>query len=93
MTSRGGAAVPPIARVAPTANAAHRVASAAVTWALWLALPLAVTLLVAALSWLRGRPPRELTTRQAMRAHGDYLDALAQSPRSKDRGPFAAPRD
>jgi hypothetical protein len=62
-----------------------------VTWALWLAVPVAVTLLVAALSWLRGRPARELTTRQAMRTHDDYLDALAQPARSRDRGPFAAP--
>jgi hypothetical protein len=62
-----------------------------VTWAVWLAVPVAVTLVVAGISWLRRRPARELTTRQAIRAHGDYLDALRQPPRAKDRGPFAAP--
>lgn len=79
------------------ANGARPVASRAVSWVLWLAVPVAVTLIAAAITWLRGRPARELTTQQAMRAHDDYLDALTQSPRSKDRGPFALgpaePRD
>jgi cytochrome c-type biogenesis protein CcmH/NrfF len=74
------------------ANDACPVASQAVSWVLWLAVPVVVTLVAAAITWLRGRPARELTTRQAMRAHDDYLDALTQSPRSKDRGPFALPR-
>jgi cytochrome c-type biogenesis protein CcmH/NrfF len=74
-------------------NSVGPVASPAVGWVLWLAVPLVVTLIAAAITWLRARPARELTTQQAMRAHGDYLDALTQAPRSKDRGPFAAPLD
>jgi hypothetical protein len=55
-----------------------------VTWAFWLAVPVVVTLLAAVLSWLRARPARPLDTDRAMRAHGDYLDALARTPRAKD---------
>ena len=80
-------------RVAPTANAVRPVASPNVAWAVWLAVPVLVTLVAALITWLRSRPERELTTAQAMRAHDDYLDALRQPPRSKDRGPFAAPKD
>ncbi len=76
-------------RVASTANAGPTVASEPVSWAIWLAVPFALTLLAALASWLRARPKREPNTRQAMRAHGDYLDALMQAPRSKDRGPHA----
>jgi hypothetical protein len=62
-------------------------------WAVWLLIPVAVTLLVAIGSWLRSRPARTLDTLQAMRAHGDFLDALVQTARSKDRGPLAPPGD
>ena len=58
-------------------------------WALWLAIPVVVTMLVAVASWLRGRPARALNTDEAMRAHGDFLDALVRTARSKDRGPLA----
>jgi hypothetical protein len=37
-------------------------------------------------SWLLARPRRALTTDEAVRAHGEFLDALAQTARSKDRG-------
>ena len=80
-------------RVAPTANGAGPVASPDVAWAVWLAVPVLVTLIVAVITWLRARPERELTTQQAMRAHEDYLDALRQPPRSKDRGPFVTGKD
>ena len=81
-------------RVAPTANGAPPVASirelgAAVSWALWLAVPVAATLLAAIWSWLRHRPRRPPDTKQAMQAHADYLDALVQTARAKDRGPYA----
>ena len=62
-------------------------------WALWLAIPVVVTLLAAILSWLRARPARTPDTDEAMRAHGEYLDALAQTARAKDRGPLAPPPD
>ena len=64
-----------------------------VTWALWLAIPVAVTVLAAIASWLRARPARALKTDEAMRAHGDFLDALVQTARSKDRGPLTPPGD
>jgi hypothetical protein len=63
------------------------------SWAVWLLVPVAVTLLAALGSWLRSRPARTLDTPQAMRAHDDFLDALVQTARSKDRGPLAPPGD
>lgn len=62
------------------------------SWALWLAVPVVATLLAAVGSWLRHRPrrARKLDTQQAIQAHADYLDALVQTARSKDRGPYAA---
>jgi hypothetical protein len=62
-------------------------------WALWLAIPVVVTVLAALGSWLRGRPARALKTDESMRAHGDFLDALVQTARSKDRGPMGGPGD
>jgi hypothetical protein len=61
-------------------------------WALWLAAPLAVTLVVAAWSWLRARPPRPPTTAQAMQAHRDYLDALVVPARGDIRTEPTSPR-
>lgn len=61
------------------------------TWALWLAVPVLITLLAALVTWVRSRPRRRPGTRDAMRAHSDYLDALVQTARSKDRGPYAEP--
>jgi Ser/Thr protein kinase RdoA (MazF antagonist) len=58
-----------------------------------LAIPVVLTLFAAIVTWLRGRPARPLDTDESMRAHGDYLDALAQTARAKDRGPLAQPRD
>jgi hypothetical protein len=55
-------------------------------WALWLAIPVAATLLAAIASWWRSRPEPTMTTVEAMQAHGEFLDALAQTARSKDRG-------
>ncbi len=46
-------------------------------WAIWLAVPLAVTLLAALASWLVGRPPRPQRTAQTMAGHRAYLAALA----------------
>lgn len=63
------------------------------TWALWLSIPVAVTVLAALVTWVRARPARVPNTDEAMRAHSDYLDALAQTARSKDRGPLAPPPD
>jgi Ser/Thr protein kinase RdoA (MazF antagonist) len=59
----------------------------------WLAIPVIVTVLAAIITWLRGRPARPLDTDESMRAHGDYLDALVQTARAKDRGPLAQPPD
>jgi hypothetical protein len=63
------------------------------SWALWLLAPVAVTVLAAIGSWLRSRPARTPNTQQAMQAHGDFLDALAITARSKDRGAHAPPGD
>ncbi|MCW2596087.1 MAG: hypothetical protein JWR06_961 [Jatrophihabitans sp.] len=54
-------------------------------WAVWLAVPVVATMLAAMWSWLRGRPARKLDTRESMQAHSDYLDALVQTARAKDR--------
>lgn len=54
---------------------------------MWLSIPLAATALAALGSWLRARPKRAPSTAEAMRAHGEFLDALAQTARSKDNGP------
>jgi hypothetical protein len=58
-----------------------------VAWAIWLAAPVVLTLLVACWVWVRSRPPRAPTTAEAMRAHRDYLDALTLPARgaSADR--------
>ncbi len=61
------------------------------TWALWLAIPVIVTVLAALVTWVGSRPARVLKTPEAMQAHSEYLDALAQTARSKDRGPLARP--
>jgi hypothetical protein len=55
------------------------------SWALWLAAPLAVTTIAALLSWWRGRPVRTPQPLDAMRAHAAYLDALVTAPRGKAR--------
>jgi cytochrome c-type biogenesis protein CcmH/NrfF len=62
-----------------------------VSWAVWLSIPVVVTLLAALLTWLRSRPRRVPTTQRAMQAHSEYLDALIQTARSKDRGPLSGP--
>lgn len=62
-------------------------------WALWLLIPVAVTVLAALGSWLRGRPARAPNTQQAMRAHGEFLDALSQTARSRNAGPHSPPGD
>lgn len=54
-------------------------------WAVWLAVPVAVTVLAAVWTWLRGRPPRTLDTYEAMQAHADYLDALGHTARGTHR--------
>jgi nitrate reductase gamma subunit len=52
-----------------------------VTWAVWLLVPVVVTVLAALGSWWRFRPKRALAPDEAMRAHTDFLDALANRPR------------
>ena len=55
------------------------------SWALWLAVPLVVTAVTAALGWWRSRPPRQRDPEGAMRAHAAYLEALSAAPRGKGR--------
>jgi hypothetical protein len=55
-------------------------------WAVWLSIPIAATALAAIGSWVRARPKKAPSTDKAMRAHGEFLDALVQTARSKDRG-------
>jgi hypothetical protein len=45
-------------------------------WALWLAAPLVVPILVALAMWWRGRPRRPATTRESIAGHRAYLRAL-----------------
>jgi hypothetical protein len=59
-------------------------------WAVWLAVPIAVTILAALWVWWRGRPRRAPTVAEAMQAHRDYLDALAVPARGTLRVPTAA---
>jgi cytochrome c-type biogenesis protein CcmH/NrfF len=53
-----------------------------VNWALWLAIPVVVTVLAAIASWLRARPKRVPGTRAAMREHEEFLDALERATRA-----------
>lgn len=52
-------------------------------WAVWLSAPVGATTLAALWIWARGwaerRAARPLSTEAAMRAHQQYLDALAVS--------------
>jgi len=50
---------------------------AGLSWAIWLAAPVAVTLLAALVLWWRGRPERPQRTAQTISGHQAYLDALA----------------
>lgn len=54
-------------------------------WAVWLAVPVLVTLLVAVAAWWHGRPARTPATHRAMQAHQDYLDALVRPARGAAR--------
>jgi hypothetical protein len=65
-------------------------------WAVWLAVPVAATVLAALWVWWRGRPQPAPSVQQAMRAHRDYLDALAAAARGIEpatRTEGAAARD
>ena len=57
------------------------------TWAVWLLVPVGLTVLAAIASWLRHRPARRPDTAAAMREHAEFLDALARSARSGERRP------
>jgi cytochrome c-type biogenesis protein CcmH/NrfF len=57
-----------------------------VNWAIWLLVPVTVTVLAAIVTWWRSRPERTPTTQEAMQDHTEFLDALVQVARSKDRG-------
>ncbi len=54
-------------------------------WALWLAVPVVLTLLAALWTWWRGRPARTPGTSQAMAAHEQYLEALVRPARGARR--------
>ena len=60
-------------------------------WALWLAVPVVVTLLAALWSWVRSRPRRLPDTAESMRAHSAYLDALGASARAPAPEPESPP--
>jgi hypothetical protein len=53
-------------------------------WAMWLAVPVAITVLAALCVWWRGRPRPAPTVQQTVRAHHEYLDALAAAARGLD---------
>jgi len=54
-------------------------------WVLWLAAPVAATLVACVVSWLRNRPLPLPDTDEAMRAHTDYLAALQRVPVLRER--------
>jgi len=56
-------------------------------WALWLAVPITVTVLVALWVWWFARPDRTPKTAEAMRQHQQYLDALVVPARGSARPP------
>jgi hypothetical protein len=64
-------------------------------WAVWLAVPLATTLLACLWTWSRGRPGRQPGTRRAIQQHQDYLAALTGPARGGARvePPGAEPSD
>jgi hypothetical protein len=57
----------------------------AYAWALWLAAPLALTVLACLWTWWRRRPVREPTVQETMRRHADYLDALTHRAAGRAR--------
>ncbi|HEV7204109.1 MAG TPA: hypothetical protein VGN18_05825 [Jatrophihabitans sp.] len=61
------------------------------SWVLWLSVPVGATVLAALWSWVRSRPAPTPNTAESMQAHSEYLDALVQTARSKDRGAASAP--
>ena len=61
------------------------------TWAVWLAVPVAVTVLAALWSWARSRPRRLPDTAASMRAHSAYLEALGASTRDRATSPEPSP--
>jgi hypothetical protein len=62
-------------------------------WVWWLSAPVLATLAVACWSWLRSRPRPVPTTDRSMQEHTEYLDALVQTARSRDRGLGAPSED
>ncbi|HEU5008470.1 MAG TPA: hypothetical protein VFT67_15965 [Jatrophihabitantaceae bacterium] len=57
-------------------------------WALWLAVPIAATVLAAVGTWWaarRTRPAKRADTVDAMQAHRNYLDALTVPARGTER--------
>lgn len=59
-------------------------------WVVWLAVPVAATVLAALWAWWRGRPARKLSAHEAMQAHREYLDALAVPARGSARAASGA---
>jgi hypothetical protein len=59
------------------------------SWAMWLAGPVAATTLAAVWAWWRGwrarRKARPLGTEDAVRAHSEYLEALTVPARNRVR--------
>jgi hypothetical protein len=54
------------------------------SWAVWLAVPVVLTVLAGSIAWWltwRTRPARQPTTAEAMKLHTDYLAALEHATR------------
>jgi hypothetical protein len=62
-------------------------------WAVWLLIPVVLTVVAALASWLRARPARTPNTQQAMQAHGEFLEALTRPAESKDTSPLPSADD
>lgn len=53
------------------------------SWAVWLAVPVVVTIIVALWTWVRSRPARQPSTTRSMQAHSEYLDALVETAHNR----------
>jgi hypothetical protein len=60
-----------------------------VAWALWLAVPVAGTVVVAIWTWWRARPVRVATSAETIAAHRAYLAALAPPADLLPAGPVS----
>jgi hypothetical protein len=67
--------------------AVTHVAWAHLTWALWLAAPVLVTVLAAMVLWWRARPPRPQGIEETIAGHREYLRVLGANASARPEAP------